>query len=185
MPMGLQTTNIVRRADQLLKKYDTRNPVELADCLGITIMPCTFASQAGAYSVVLNNRFIFIKEDLHPVMKNIVLLHEIGHDQLHRKDVMKENGCLKEFNIFNMRANRMEYEANIFAAQLSVSDEEFIEYVEQGYDIQSIARVMNSDINLLALKLESLVGQGYQFRTIEHQNDFLRYDKIQLPNSLS
>ena len=43
-----------------------------------------FAKQKGAYKVIERNRFIFIKKDLHPVMHDIVLLHEIGHDTLHR-----------------------------------------------------------------------------------------------------
>ena len=39
-----------------------------------------FNEQRGAYKVLMRNRFIFIKNDLHPVMENIVLLHELGHD---------------------------------------------------------------------------------------------------------
>lgn len=175
--MGTKTAAIVKMANRLLEKYGTNDPEELADCLGIHVLPRPFKSQPGAYKVILNNRFIFIKEDLHPAMKKIVLLHEIGHDQLHRKEAMAA-GMLQEFNIFNMRESRMEYEANVFAAQLSIPDQEFIDYIKQGYDIQSIARFMNSDINLLALKLETLVSQGYAFRSMEHQSDFLRYDKI-------
>mgnify|MGYP007118460377 CR=1 FL=1 len=35
-----------------------------------------FNEQRGAYKVLMRNRFIFVKNDLHPVMENIVLLHE-------------------------------------------------------------------------------------------------------------
>ena len=73
-----------------------------------------FNEQRGAYKVLMRNRFIFIKNDLHPVMENIVLLHELGHDALHREEATKVGG-FKEFEIFNMRDNRMEYEANLFA----------------------------------------------------------------------
>lgn len=48
-------------------------------------------------------------------MEKIVLLHELGHDTLHRDEATKVGG-FKEFNIFDMRDNRMEYEANIFVA---------------------------------------------------------------------
>ena len=81
-----------------------------------------FNEQRGAYKVLMRNRFIFVKNDLHPVMENIVLLHELGHDALHRVEATKVGG-FKEFEIFNMRDNRMEYEANLFAAQISLSDE--------------------------------------------------------------
>ena len=48
-----------------------------------------FNEQRGAYKVLMRNRFIFIKNDLHPVMENIVLLHELGHDALHREEATK------------------------------------------------------------------------------------------------
>ena len=85
-----------------------------------------FNEQRGAYKVLMRNRFIFVKNDLHPVMENIVLLHELGHDALQREEATKVGG-FKEFEIFNMRDNRMEYEANLFAAQISLSGDDIIE----------------------------------------------------------
>lgn len=48
----------------------------------------------------------------------------------------RKSGGFKEFEIFNMRDNRMEYEANLFAAQISLSDEDFLELAERfgGYE---------------------------------------------------
>ena len=154
----------------------TRDPLRIARDLGIEVMYYPFNEQRGAYKVLMRNRFIFIKNDLHPVMENIVLLHELGHDALHREEATKVGG-FKEFEIFNMRDNRMEYEANLFAAQISLSDEDFLELAERGYDTQQIARTLNSDINLFALKADTLISQGYRLRQQEHCNDFLRYNK--------
>ena len=117
-----------------------------------------FNEQRGAYKVLMRNRFIFVKNDLHPVMENIVLLHELGHDALHREEATKVGG-FKEFEIFNMRDNRMEYEANLFAAQISLPDDDFLELAERGYDTQQIARTLHSDINLVALKADTLISQ--------------------------
>ena len=47
---------------------------------------------------------------------------------LHRKEAVKAGG-FKEFNIFDMRDNRMEYEANVFAAQASLPDDTILEYI--------------------------------------------------------
>ncbi len=121
----------------------------------------------------MRNRFMFVKEDLHPVMEKIVLLHELGHDTLHRDEATKVGG-FKEFNIFNMWDSRMEYEANIFAAQISLPDDEILELIERGYDVQQIAKAMNSDINLVALKADDLIMQGYNFRRQEYRKEFLR-----------
>lgn len=69
----------------------------------------------------------------------------------------------------------MEYKANIFAAQASLPDETILEYIQRGYDIQQIARSMDSDINFIALKVDTLISQGSPLRRQEHKNDFLEY----------
>lgn len=174
--MYVSTSEIVQKANKLVEMCGTRDPHKIAKDIGVNILYYPFNRQRGAYKVILRNRFMFVKNNLHPVMENIVLLHELGHDTLHR-DEATEIGGFKEFNIFNMRDNRMEYEANIFTAQISLPDDEFLEYCECGYDIQQIARTMHSDINLVALKSDTLISQGYRLRPQEHQNDFLKYDK--------
>lgn len=170
------TSEIVRKANHLVKECGTRDPNRIARELGIEVMPCDFKRQKGAYKVILRNRFIFIKQDLHPVMSNIVMLHEIGHDILHQSEAIAAGG-FKEFNIFNMQDIRMEYEANIFASQVALDDDEFLELCEKGYDIQQIARALHSDINLVALKSDTLISQGYRLRQQEHTNDFLKYNR--------
>ena len=71
----------------------------------------------------------------------------------------------------------MEYEANIFASQISLADDEFLELCNQGYDVQQIASALSSDINLVALKADTLISQGYRLRPQEHTNDFLKYNR--------
>lgn len=171
--MDIQTLEIVKKANRLVNELETRNPQTMARELGIEIIPLDFKKQRGAYKVLMRNRFIIIKSDLHPVMENIVLSHEIGHDILHRDEAIRAGG-FKEFNIFDMRQNRMEYEANIFASQISLPDDEILEYIEQGFDIQQIARAMHSDINLVALKTDTLIAQGYRLRQQEYCNQFLK-----------
>lgn len=174
--MYASTSEIVRRANQIVKLCGTRDPHRIADELGIEIMYCPFKSQKGAYKVIMRNRFMFVKEDLHPVMENIVLLHELGHDSLHRDEATKAGG-FKEFNIFDIRDSRMEYEANIFASQIAIPDDDFLELAEQGYDVQQIAAVLHSDVNLVALKADTLISQGYRLRPQEHRNNFLKYNR--------
>lgn len=171
--MDIQTLEIVQTANNLVRDLGTRDPQKIARELGIEIIPMNYKRQRGAYKVLLRNRFIFIKNDLHPVMENIVLLHEIGHDVLHRKEAVKAGG-FKEFNIFNMQESRMEYEANVFVSQVSLDDEEILEYIRYGYDIQQIARAMHSDTNLVALKTDALIAQGYCLRHQDYENRFLK-----------
>ena len=175
--MGYCTQDeIVTIVNKLIKKCGTRDPYRVAEELGINILYRDFKKQRGAYKIILKNRFIFLQNGLHPVIEQIVLWHEIGHDMLHRQEAALTGG-FQEFNIFDMHENRMEYEANVFAAQASLPDDTIIEYIKNGYDIQQIAKAMHSDINLIALKVDTLNSQGYQFRKQEHRNDFLKYNK--------
>ena len=169
-------SEIVKKANKLITLCDTRDPSIIAKSLGIEILNCPFQKQRGAYKVIMRNRFIFINENLNPIMKNIVLLHELGHDALHKDEATKIGG-FEEFNIFDMRDNRMEYEANVFASQVALPDEDFLELAERGYDTQQIAAALNSDINLVALKADTLISQGYRLRPQTHRSDFLKYIK--------
>jgi Zn-dependent peptidase ImmA (M78 family) len=160
-------------ADRLSARYHTRDPEELASALHITIMDRDFRKQKGAYVVEAGNPFIFVKKDLPSYMRRMVIAHEIGHDRLHRTEA--SGHCLfREFELFNMAASRMEYEANLLAAQLLLPDREVLEYVHLGYDAQQIAHLMHSDINLVALKNDILIARGHSFHPQEHDSSFLR-----------
>ena len=133
--MGYYTTaEIVKIVNKLIDRCGTRDPYKVAKELGINVIYRNFDKQRGAYKVILKNRFVFLKNGMHPVVEQIVLWHEIGHDVLHRQEAVAVGG-FKEFNIFDMRENRMEYEANIFASQASLPDDTILEYIKNGYDI--------------------------------------------------
>lgn len=111
----------VRTANRIMRKYDERDPERIAHYAGIMILPQPFVKQKGAYTVMMRKPIIFIKRDLHPAMRSIVLAHEFGHHFLHRQEAMQSGG-FHEFNLFDMQNNQMEYEANVFAAQLKLPD---------------------------------------------------------------
>ncbi|MBE5819063.1 MAG: ImmA/IrrE family metallo-endopeptidase [Clostridiales bacterium] len=169
----LRADEAVAAADKLYKRFKTRNADELVELLGITVYNCPFVKQKGVYTVIERNPYVYINESLDPKMRSIVLLHEIGHHILHRREAMRIGGFC-EFDIFAIQKNRMEYEANTFAAQISLPDDEILEYIMRGDDVEKIALAMNSDANLVALKVEHLNKLGYEFRAQEHRSDFLK-----------
>ena len=127
----------------------------------------------GMYFNKWHHRFIFLNSRLDEDWLPMVLAHEIGHDQLHRSAAIAAGG-FQEFNLFNMADRAMEYEANMFAAQVALPDEEILEYIMRGCDVAQIAQLMHSDINLVALKTAELNRQGRRFRQPEHRCDFLK-----------
>ena len=107
----------VNTANDLVRKYSTRNPEKIADEMNIQIVPMPFSKQKGVYTIIERQPIIMIKQDLHPVTRSIVIAHELGHHMLHKAQ-LKKTPNLQEFNIFDMTDNHIEYEANVFAAQL-------------------------------------------------------------------
>ena len=169
--MRLNSTNhIIQTADHLVRMCETRDPERIARELGIVIYNVNFKRQKGAYKVIKRNRCIFVNENLNDVMRSIVILHELGHDQLHRKHA----DSFQEFQLFDMQKDSMEYEANLFASQIALPDDEITEYVYQGFSIDQIAGEMNSDINLVAIKIAELSRRGYAFRMPDYKSNFLK-----------
>jgi Zn-dependent peptidase ImmA (M78 family) len=164
---------VTRKAASLIRRYHTRNPWMLADELNITVQEHPFKRQKGVYTIIKRNRYIFLKEDLDPVTKDLVLLHEIGHDQLHRRYASQKP--FSELQLFSLNSDRLEYEANLLAAQLSLPEDELLEYVYRGYDDVQIARAMHSDSNLVAMRVAALCRQkDYAFRIPEHKTNVFK-----------
>jgi Zn-dependent peptidase ImmA (M78 family) len=168
--MYYDNDHIIEQAHKLIREAGTSDPASLADYLDISVKPVPFRKQKWVYQVIEDIPFIFIKEDLAPEIYNIVILHEIGHDRLHR-DIAK---AFAEYDLFDMQTSRMEYEANLFAAEISLPDDEILDYIYQGMDVSQIARAMYSDINLVALKASDMIRRGYNFNQVDHRNDFLK-----------
>ena len=163
---------IANKGAQLVKRCDTRDPFKIAKELGIKVMFVDeFEKLKGVYRVIKRNRWIFINSNLPERMQRIVCAHELGHDQLHR-ELAKGDG-LMEFVLYDMDS-RPEFEANVLASQILLPDDEVLEHIYNGYDAEQIARMMGSDINLVALKDATLNQQGYNFRSIDHNTTFLK-----------
>lgn len=108
-------------------------------------------------------------------MKKLVLLHEIGHDQLHR-DRANDCGGFCEYDIFDMRNRAMEYEANLFAAEFLISDEDLYECINCEYNIDMSASALGTDRNIVALKVDILKTRGAKLCSQLHNNKFLAGD---------
>ncbi len=164
---------ITDKGAKIVKRCETRDPFEIAREIGVKVMFVdNFDKLKGVYRVIKRNRWIFINSNLSRRMQQIVCAHELGHDQLHR-DLAKGDG-LVEFVLYDM-ASRPEYEANIFASQVLLPDDDILNLIyNYHYDVEQIASAMHTDINLAALKISTLAEQGYNLRQIDHRSDFLK-----------
>ena len=159
--------------ERLVKRCGTRDPFEIARQIGVEVLFCDgFNSMKGMYRVIKRNRFIFINRDLTPQTQRIVCAHELGHDQLHRD--LARTGALHEFMLYDM-TTKPEYEANIVAAEILLDTDEALDCVyNYGYTSEQIAKAMETDINLVALKVAHLAETNRELRPIEHRSGFLK-----------
>ena len=159
-------------ANKLIKKFDTRDPFQLCQAIGVEVFYADLGSLKGMYKYLKKNRFAVINENLDPFTKTLVCAHELGHDILHQNLARKV--CLQEFILYDMKS-RPEYEANLFASEILLPDDIILNLARDGYDIEQISKELCTDINLIALKVSSMNTRGYQFNnTIDAKSDFLR-----------
>lgn len=145
---------IYDKVEGLTKKYKTRDPEEIIKALGIKVYPIKSPERLlGVYQVILRNRVIFLADNIGE-LKNIVLAHELGHDQLHRQYCI-EGAMFHENKVFNP-TNIFEIEANIFAAHLLIPDEDLFKVLESESDDRKMAYQLGVDVNLLNLKISEL-----------------------------
>jgi len=147
---------------RLVKKYNTRDPEQIADYLGIKVFYSDeLGDLLGLYTYMIKNRVIILNSKLSDFQKIMVLAHEIGHDRLHRQ--YAKTG-LQEYQIFDMRSPS-EYEANAFAAHFLIDTDELIGYMKDyDYDPWSLAGCFNVNVNLILIKMQELNRMGYKIR---------------------
>ena len=159
-------------ANKLIKKFDTRDPFQLCQAIGVEVFYADLGSLKGMYKYLKKNRFAVINENLDSFTKTLVCAHELGHDILHQNLARKV--CLQEFILYDMKS-RPEYEANLFASEILLPDDIILNLARDGYDIEQISKELCTDINLIALKVSSMNTRGYRFNnTIDAKSDFLR-----------
>ena len=106
--------NYKLRAKNLVTKYNTNNPLELANELNIEIMYVKLPeSIRGFFMRMLHNKFIVLNADLPYKIQKIVVSHELGHAILH-----KGYGYYLHADMNYYVPSKREKEANAFAVHL-------------------------------------------------------------------
>ncbi|SHK68420.1 ImmA/IrrE family metallo-endopeptidase [Tepidibacter formicigenes] len=135
------------RVKNLVKKYGTRDPEQIAKEMGLIIKYKSYNDYTkGFYINVKRNKFIVINSNLDECSKRIVLAHELGHAMLHSS---KEVHFIRENTLFPR--GKIENEANKFAAELLIDDDIFNNYPDY-FTIEQIAAAENVHSELLKLK---------------------------------
>ena len=163
---------IYKETEKLVKQYKTRNPLEIAESLGINVFFKDFKELKGFYVVENNSRYIVISSNLDEYLQNVVCAHELGHDRLHRH--ITPHKFMQDYIFYDLNS-KPEREANIFAADLLLPDSEVIYYATNyEYTAEQIAQKMNVPKELMWFKAFSIYKRGYDIRIPEQiESNFL------------
>lgn len=148
---------------ELVRKHGTRNPFRLCKEVGIEIVYDDLGSLKGIYTILFDTKYILINQSLNTPMRKIVCAHELGHDQLHHE--FAEDKMIKEIMVYDMKS-RPEYEANLFACHILLDEKNVYKYAKQGYNAQQIANILNTDDNIVLLKLNEMIRCGYDLHNV-------------------
>jgi Zn-dependent peptidase ImmA (M78 family) len=135
------------KINYLLEKYDTNEPTELAECLGIHIVYEFLADVQGYYVNAGDYKFIVVNNNLDYYDQRVVIAHELGHVLLHptlNSSFLKNNTLLC--------TDKYEYQANYFAANLLLPDgfERDVDF--KGMTVEQIAGVVGVPVELVTMK---------------------------------
>ena len=136
---------IKNKVDQLVKKYQTRDPFELIKGMNVILVRCSLDGVRGFYQYFQRNNIIYLDDQLPEKEQRFVLAHELGHMFLHKKSnaiFMDTHTC------FN--TDKLEREANTFAAELLIPDAIIMEKAD--FTLEQLARLTGYTENLLKCK---------------------------------
>ncbi|MEG2935539.1 MAG: ImmA/IrrE family metallo-endopeptidase, partial [Clostridium sp.] len=146
---------------KLKKKYKTSNPLNLAKELNIDVCYKETTSLKGFYVNILRNKYIVLSSTLTEEEIRIICAHELGHHILHRNlgiKMFQDELCISKIKSIP------EIEANYFAAELLIDDEDMEELISYGYSYEEIAAELGVHKELVIIKGTLLNKRGYKLK---------------------
>ena len=167
---------VISVVEELVRKYGTRDPYELCDCLGIRIRRKDLGKKLKGFffyqSRIAN---IVIDCNVNEVLERILIAHELGHAILHKKIAMMKG--FQEMEVFDSTAI-MENEANLFSAELLLDDDEVLEQLkERDGSFFQAAQALYVPAAFLDYKFSAMCEKGLLDRTMDYRRSkYLKED---------
>lgn len=167
---------IVKSVKKLKRRYREDNLFELCRNMGLILLPQAFGTQKGAImGFFLEQRrikTITYNSDLSEDLQRVIVGHELGHSVLHARNGIH---AFHDVGLFDV-SSRFEKEANLFAAEYLLEDDEVLETLSQDGDFFSAAAILRVPVELLDFKFRIMKWKGYELTEppIFAQSNFLR-----------
>ena len=140
---------IKKKADELARKFQTRNPFEIIQGLNVILLFAPLIDTKAFYQYFKRNNIIYIDENLPRHEQIFECAHEMGHMFLHKKANAIFMDTRTGFN-----TSRFEKEADTFAMDLLVGDDLLTEYQE--YSTEQLSRLLGYEQRLIELRMKDI-----------------------------
>lgn len=167
---------VINQVESVVKKVGSRNPYIICNDLNYKIHYMDLKQRLKAYYFYqsrINN--IIIDENVVEIFRPVLIAHELGHGLLHKNIAMMSG--FQELEVLEKRSDKpLEYEANLFAAELLLEDEAVLKYLNE-YTFFETASMLNVPAALLDFKFGILKAKGYRINGMQiGKVDFLKDD---------
>ncbi len=130
--------------ESIVEKYGTRNPIKIANDMGIQIIYEPLGMINGYFTTMCRHRQIHINSELDERRMFFTAAHELGHAIL----PPHENTPFLKSTLLSV--NKLEREANLFAVKLMISDDDLEIYNEN--TIQQLSCIYGLPAELIELR---------------------------------
>lgn len=174
---------IIEVLGKLKKKFGTLDLYEMCERMGILINCCPMGknpkSGKGFFICEARIKVITVNSDLPEIIRRFVIAHELGHAVLHYKPGIQ---MFRDMVLFDETAVT-ELEANLFAAEILLEDEEVIGSLRGGRSFFETAAILNVPAELLDFKLRAMRMKGYVLETAPITADSRFLKDLQIPEN--
>ena len=167
---------IVSAVKKLKKKYGTSDPYELCNCLNIKVIQGHHGTGEGSLKGFFMEhcriRIITVNADLPKIFQRIIIAHELGHAVMHRAEGVR---TFQDVTLFDS-SSTCEKEANLFAAELMLEDDDVFEKLNADCTFFTAAEALFVPMELLDFKFRMMKWKGYMLMEapISARSNFLR-----------
>lgn len=161
---------------KLKRQYGESDPFRLCRAMGIIVnfVPLGTDEDAIKGFFIYQNRMcvITVNSDLPLVIQRIIAAHELGHATLHKK----RGACAFHDVALYDEAIACEKEANFFAAEFLLDDDDVFETLNRDATFFTCASILHVPMELLDFKFRVMKWKGYKLiePPISANSNFLR-----------
>lgn len=154
---------IYKEVQKLKTRYKTSDPFQILKAMHVEVWDTPHNCDMKGFCFLSNRQFyISINPTLPPQMRRIVAAHELGHIILHKSRL--KMAMMTDYSIDSIQKDA-EYEANLFAAELLLEDDDIISEMDQdNSNYFSLCSGLNITPSMMSFKLYSMSNRGYSLQ---------------------